>query len=177
MARVSILVGTIFEMIGLAIALTFLFVALHVQNLLLAFFLCLISMAMLVFFPHCLAHYIVGRLVGVRFEYYRIGRSGIAKLNIPVVSSAANKLPVLTLKANRASLARLNSTRIWAMFSAGALASMILPYVAIAESVGRLPLFLTEFLILVATLNLLFDLFYSPRSGDLSRARSFSKPN
>src|SRR5207302_10219232 len=39
------------------------------------------------FFSHDLAHHIVGRIVGVAFRYYFLGRSSITKQNLPIVSN------------------------------------------------------------------------------------------
>ena len=177
LTRLPVLLGNIIELAGLIIALSILLLAPVLRNVLLDFLLYLIALSFLIFFPHCLAHYVVGRLGGIRFDYYRLGKSGIAKLKLPFVSLLGSKLPVLTLKVNRRSLHSATRSRASAMFSAGAAASMVLPFLAAAASIGQLPLALTIILFLIAAGNLLFDLYYSPRAGDLARARSFNGPS
>jgi hypothetical protein len=61
------------------------------------------------------------------------------------------------------------------MFASGAVASMILPFVPAILSFGRLPLSLSVLLLLISVGNLVFDLFYSPKAGDISRAKSASR--
>jgi len=173
MVRLPILLGNLIEMIGLIVALTLLLLAPELHNSLHAFFLYLIALGLLVFFPHCLAHYVVGRLTGIKFEYYRLGKSGVAKLKLPAVSFLGSKLPVLALKVDRSSIHQANRIGISAMFSAGALVSMAFPFLAVAASIGNLPLPLSIILMLLAASNLVFDLYYSPRTGDLARATSF----
>jgi hypothetical protein len=176
MVRIPVLLGNAIEVAGLAAALSLLLLAPSLQNILLAFLLYLIALSFLIFFPHCLAHYVVGRLAGIRFDYYRLGRSGLANLNLPLLSSLGSKLPVLTLKVDRGSLHSVNRWRVSAMFSAGAVASMVLPFLAAIASIGHLPWTLSLILISIGAANLLFDLYYSPRAGDLARARSFQGP-
>jgi hypothetical protein len=173
LVRLSILLGNAMEVAGLIVALILLWLAPTLRNPLLAFLLYVIALVFLVFFPHCLAHYAVGRLMAIQFDYYRSGKSGIAKLKLPVVSSLGSKLPVLTLKVDRSSLHSADRLRAAAMFSAGAVASMVFPFIAAASSIGHLPLILSITLALIAAANLLFDLYYSPKAGDLARARAF----
>jgi hypothetical protein len=55
------------------------------------------------------------------------------------------------------------------MFASGATASMLLPFIVFAVSVGRLPAILAGVLLVLSVANLVFDLYYSPKAGDLSR--------
>ena len=175
LTRFPVLLGNVIEVVGIIAALSFLLLAPLLRNVLLGFLLYLIALSFLIFFPHCLAHYVVGRLTGIRFDYYCLGKSGIGKLKLPFVRPVGGKLPVLTLKVNRGSIHSGSRLRASAMFSAGAAASMVLPFLAAAASIGQLPLTLSLILILIAAGNLLFDLYYSPRAGDLARARSFKE--
>ena len=56
------------------------------------------------FFSHDLAHHVIGRIVGVGFRYYFLGRSSITKLNLPIVSNVLRMFPVLGLKIDKSSL-------------------------------------------------------------------------
>jgi hypothetical protein len=160
-------------LVGLTVTLSLVFLAPALGNVLFTSLMYLVALGFPVFFPHCLAHYLVGRLTGVRFDYYSVGKSGVAKLRLPFVSVLGRMLPVLTLKVNRSSLRSVNRERVSAMFKAGAVASMLLPFVAACASIHHLPSTLSLTLVLVATANLLFDLYYSPKAGDFARAKSF----
>jgi|SRR6266567_2245767 len=56
------------------------------------------------FFSHDLAHHITGRLVGIKFRYYYLGKSAIRKLNLPIIPQLMNRIPVLVLKVDHESL-------------------------------------------------------------------------
>ena len=58
------------------------------------------------------------------------------------------------------------------MFKAGAVASMLLPFLAACASFGHLTSVLSVVLVLIVAANLSFDLYYSPKAGDFARAKS-----
>src|SRR5207245_9124088 len=60
------------------------------------------------FFSHDLPHHIVGRIVGVGFRYYFLGRPTITTLHLPIVSNLLHVVPVLGLKIDKS---RLRSIR------------------------------------------------------------------
>ncbi len=124
------------------------------------------------FFPHGMAHYVVGRLVGIRFQYYYMSRSSVYKLKLPLARAIASRSLVLTLKVDPDSLQSASPGGRAVMFSSGAVASMILPFYAALMSVRHLPMNLSAILLLLSAANLVFDLYYSPKAGDISRARS-----
>jgi hypothetical protein len=144
-------------------------VAPDVNGALVRFLFYLISWLCLLFFPHCLAHFIVGRLAGVRFSHYVIGKSSITKLRLPVISAVAVIFPLLKLRIDRRSLRSVNDGARAATFASGAVASMILPFLVPVVSFGRLPVAWSLGLILLSLANVCFDLYYSPKAGDLSR--------
>ncbi len=63
------------------------------------------------FFSHDLTHHVVGTLVGVRFQYYFLGRSAITRLKLPLISRLMGYVPVLVLK-NRQSLTAQGLSRV-----------------------------------------------------------------
>ncbi len=119
------------------------------------------------FFPHTLAHYITGTVLGIRFRYYFVGKSSLRKISGPL-SLIADRVPVLGIKVDRMSLSRVSPTSRLIMFSSGAIASSILPYIPsitlyyVDELWGTLLLFL-------ATLNTVFTIYFSPKVGDIRR--------
>jgi hypothetical protein len=122
------------------------------------------------FFSHDLAHHIVGRVVGVRFRYYFLGRSAITKLSLPIVSNLLRVVPVLGLKVERSSLKSVSANRARAMYASGALFSMFLPWVVIPAGFA-VGLLVGILLALLTVANDVFTLYFSPRVGDLHHAR------
>jgi hypothetical protein len=100
------------------------------------------------------------------------GKSGIAKIRMPLISAIASKVPLLTVNVDRTSLRSASRGGRAVMFASGAATSMVLPFFAAAASFGRLPMSLTVFLIILSAANLAFDLYYSPKAGDISRIRT-----
>jgi len=169
--RVPTGVGNAVEVLGVLLAFYLLLSTAYAPSTPLRFLLYLISMGCFVFFPHGLAHYITGRLVGVRFKYYFLAKSSVSKLKLPLFSTLANQFPVLALKVDPESLRSASSGRKAAMFASGAAASMVLPFIAPVASMGRVSVLVSGLLFLVAAANAAFDLYYSPKAGDISRAR------
>lgn len=177
MSRITIplALGTVIELFGIASAAVLLVAAPAVTSPLLAFIAYFLALVCLVFFPHCLAHYAVGRLAGIRFDYYYLTKSGVRKLRIPLAGRIGQKIPVLALKVDPFSLRSVSRDRRVAMFSAGAIASMVLPFISVAASFEYLPTSFTLILFLFALANFAFDLYYSPKAGDLAKAKSASR--
>jgi hypothetical protein len=169
------MLGNTVEILGIAFALYLILIAPDFPGVLLRFLIYVVAWGCLVFFPHCLTHFIVGRVVGVRFRYYFLGNSAVTKLKLRFLSTIASRLPVLTLKVDQVSLRSVSRGGRVAMFASGAAASMILPFLAAVASLHRVPLMLSLILLLLSAGNITFDLYYSPKAGDISRARFTAK--
>ena len=122
------------------------------------------------FFSHDLAHCVVGRIVGVGFRYYFLGRSAITKLSLPIASNLLRMVPVLGLKIDKSSLKSVSPNKARAMYASGAISSMFLPWLVIPTGflVG-LPVGILLTILTIA--NVVFTLYFSPRVGDLHHAR------
>ena len=168
--RLSLAQGASLCVFGLLVGLALLIEAPRVKLFPLNALFVLVSWFSLWFFSHDLAHHIVGRIGGVGFRYYFLGRSAIAKLDLPIASNLLKFVPVLGLKIDKSSLDSISPNRVRAMYSSGALFSMFLPWVVIPAgfSVG-LPVGILLTLLTVA--NDIFTLYFSPRVGDLHHAR------
>jgi hypothetical protein len=173
--RIPVAVGNLVEVAGILFGLYLIVIVPEVTFVPLKLILYLVAWVCLLFFPHSLTHFVVGRLVGVRFRYYSFGKSSVYKLRIPFLSVIASRSPVLTLKVDRGSLQLVSRSGRIAMFSSGAVASMVFPFFAAFASFRDLPMVLSIFLLLLSTANLLFDSYFSPKAGDISRAISASK--
>ena len=98
-----------------------------------------------------------------------LGKSSITKLRLPVISAVSSMIPLLTLKIDGGSLRSVSPGARAVMFASGAVVSMILPFLAVVVSIGRLPVIWSAGLFLISVANVCLDLYYSPRAGDLSR--------
>jgi len=170
--RIPLAFGSLIGLLGTCIAFLLIYYAAAIQHQGIKFLLYLSSISCLIFFPHSLAHFIVGSSVGVRFKYYRVGRSSISKLALPI---RLPSIPVLTLIIDHSSLNSVSWIGKAAMYASGAVVSMALPLIVAVYTFNRLSVSLWLILLVVVIANLLFDLYYSPKSGDISRLRCQTK--
>ena len=173
--RIPTMVGNLVEVAGILFAVYLILIVPEVTSLLLKLTMYLVAWVCFLFFPHSLTHYLVGMLVGVRFRYYSFGKSSVYKLGIPFLSMIASKSPVFTLRVDRGSLQLVSRGGRIAMFSSAAVASMVFPFFVAFASFRDLPMVFSVFLILLSAANLLFDSYFSPKAGDISRAISSGK--
>jgi len=123
------------------------------------------------FFIHDLMHHAVGKMFGIRFQYYFLGRSAIRKLNLPLVSSLMRRVPVFVLKVDRSSLSGASPRKRRWMYASGAVASMGLPWIIVPSSFSLGPYWVGVFFVMLVLGNTLFTLYFSPKTGDLYRAK------
>jgi len=168
--KLSLAQGAGVSILGLAAGLVSLFLATLDISLLARMILLFCAWFALWFFSHDLVHHVTGTLVGIRFQYYYLGRSAIRKLKLPIIPQVMNRVPVPVLKIDPESMkhATVRSKRI--MYRSGAIVSMILPWLIIPESFALGPIIGLLFLALVLG-NDLFTLYFSPKTGDFYRAR------
>ncbi len=168
--RLSSPQGASLSILGLGLGLVAWQLAANEYPLPLRILLLLFAWFALWFFSHDLAHHVVGTLGGIRFRYYFLGRSAIGKLKLPLLPRLMNSIPVLVLKIDPKSMAQASArARKW-MHASGAIVSMSLPWLIIPEGFA---LGLKWGLVFVALVlgNDIFTLYFSPRTGDLFRAR------
>ena len=80
-------------------------------------------------------------------------------------------IPVLVLKINKDSLPKVSvADRRW-MHASGVIASLVLPLLILPNSYSLGPLWVGLLFILLVVSNTLFILYFSPKSGDLFRAK------
>jgi len=125
----------------------------------------LVSWFLMLYFTHCLSHYIVGRMLGVQFSHYFLSRSMLAKAKIPVVSRLFSARIFLTLKIKN----RAGRKAMFAMFISGALASMFTPLVIvlIAFSFDKHSAMI---LLLLSLFNICFTGYFSYKYGCIRKA-------
>jgi hypothetical protein len=121
---------------------------------------------------HCPAHYFMGVLLGIKFRKISMSRSTLARSLPPRLGPLLRLFVVPTLSTDRASMLLVSPARASAMYASGTVASVASAFlVAAAVTVSEPPA--TIALAWVFALGyFLFDALFSPRSGDLRRARN-----
>ena len=120
---------------------------------------------------HCPAHYLVGAALGIRFRGMRIGRTTLARVLPGRLGGIARLVPVLSLSTQRDSLVNVSKRRAAAMYASGTVASVSSAIAIAIVATSAEPLAYEALAWAVAVGYLLFDTLFSPRSGDLMRAR------
>lgn len=129
-----------------------------------------IVVLLLVLFPLSNA-FCCGKILGVHFLFYFVGRSSFLKLNLPVVSSLAKRVPILGIKVDNVSLQRVAPRKRAIMFASGAVASMISPLICVAYAILYLPAWIGVFISVLTLVNITLTLFFSSKVGDFWRAK------
>ncbi len=123
---------------------------------------------MLIYFPHCLSHYVVGRLLGIRFRYYYLSRSMLSKAGIPFISKVTSVKAFLTLRLD----CKPRGVRGFLMYISGPLASMSFPAITVFTSTG-----IVRYVLAVMTIgNAMFSGYYSYKYGCIRKAINALKP-
>jgi len=173
--KIPLALGLIIGVLGTLVGFYLVFLARQVAQTFWSFALYVVAWGCLIFFPHDLTHFVTGRLVGVRFQYYLIGKSPLSKLKVPVLSGAASRLPVLVIKVDPSSLRGASPGRRAVTFASGAIASMVLPFFPAVASFGHIDPVATTVLFALSISNAVLDAYLSPKVGDLHRAKPTSE--
>jgi hypothetical protein len=105
---------------------------------------------------HCLAHWVVGRLVGMRFSSYFVA-------GVP---------PRPGLKTDYATYLRVDASGRAIMHAAGAIATKLSPFVALLFWPGtRAPWWAAAALVTLGVLQIVTDVLFSVRSSDWKKVR------
>jgi hypothetical protein len=121
---------------------------------------------------HCPAHYIVGRVVGIRFRKIRFGQTTLARVLPARFAGLARLVPILTLSTDKASLAQTSKGSAAAMYASGTVASVSAAFVIAGVATATEAFLPAAVAWLVAIGYLMFDVVFSPRSGDIMKARA-----
>ncbi|MDG6918132.1 MAG: hypothetical protein JRN62_01635 [Nitrososphaerota archaeon] len=120
---------------------------------------------------HCPAHYLLGNFAGIRFGEIRFRRTSLARAFPTKARRFVGLLPTLSLSTEKPSMAQASRRGIAAMYAAGAVASMgSALLIAVAATLAEpVPYSVPAWAIALG--YLLFDILFSPRSGDLMRSK------
>src|SRR5438445_6128749 len=168
--RLSVAEGSSLCTVGVLVGLALLIVVPHIRSIPVDVLFLLAAWFCLWFFSHDLAHHVVGRIVGVGFRYYFLGRSSITKLSLPIVSNLLRMFPVLGLKIDKSSLKSASPNKARAMYASGVISSMFLPWIVIPTgfSVG---LTIGILFTILSILYVVFTLYICLRVCDLHHFR------
>jgi hypothetical protein len=121
---------------------------------------------------HCPAHYIVGWVVGIRFRRIRLGRTTLARVLPARYAGLARLIPILTLSTDKVSLAKASKGRAATMYAAGTVASVSSAFIIAGVATTTEAFLPAAIAWLVAIGYLMFDVVFSPKSGDIMKARA-----
>jgi hypothetical protein len=120
---------------------------------------------------HCPAHYLVGGVVGIRFTEMKVGRTTLSRAIPSPLARFSRLLAVPTLVVDRQSLVSVPPRRRAAMYASGTVASVASAFVVAALATPSVPILTSAVAWVVAIGYLAFDAVFSPRTGDLGRAK------
>lgn len=131
--RLSILVGNIVQIAGIAAAFAALVLARSNSKLpILAAGMMIASWLLVYFFCHGIAHWAVGSLVGIRFAFYTIGGTGNPEGYPAGMRWVFEHLPFFGVQTVKASMQKATKTAKAIMWSAGVTSSAVLPTLSTA---------------------------------------------
>jgi hypothetical protein len=126
-ARLSILAGNIIQITGLAAAVVALALARSLHFKAAAIEAMISAWLLLYFFCHGIAHWAVGRLLGIRFAFYSVGGTGNPAGYPAPLRWWFEHLPFFGVQTEKASMQKASPTAKAIMWSAGVTSSAIVP--------------------------------------------------
>ena len=170
--RLSIFAGNALQLTGIAAASLFLAAARTAQSKPEAALAMIAAWVLLYFFCHGIAHWAVGRLVGIRFAFYTIGGTGNPEAYPPGLRWVFEHLPFFGVQTEKASMMAANPMAKAVMWSAGVTSSAVVPTLsaicARQAGVAGSKAFLI-FAVVWALATLASN--WTSRTGDYSKAR------
>ena len=125
--RLSIATGNTIQIAGLAAAAAALVLARSAPLKLLAIAAVLLAWLLLYFFCHGIAHWAVGRLLGIRFAFYTVGGTGNPEGYPAGLRWVFEHLPFFGVQTEKASMAKASPMAKAIMWSAGVTSSAVVP--------------------------------------------------
>lgn len=170
--RLSILAGNTLQILGIAAAYLALAAALSATSKTTAILAMIAAWALLYFFCHGIAHWLTGRLVGIRFAFYTIGGTGNPEAYPGVLRWVFEHLPFFGVQTEKASMLAASPTAKAIMWSAGVTSSAVVPTLAAVCAwrggvPGSKPFLIFAAIWAIATLAS----NWTSRTGDFSKAR------
>ena len=125
--RLSIVAGNTLQIAGLAAACVALALARSAQSKPAAIIAIIAAWLLLYFFCHGIAHWAVGRILGIRFAFYTVGGTGNPE-GYPVgMRWVFEHLPFFGVQTDKASMQKASPMAKAIMWSAGVTSSAVVP--------------------------------------------------
>jgi hypothetical protein len=126
-ARLSIVAGNAIQIAGLATACAALALAKSSHSKPAAIIAMLSAWTLLYFFCHGIAHWAVGRILGIRFAFYTVGGTGNPEGYPAGMRWVFEHLPLFGVQTDKASMQKASPTAKAIMWSAGVTSSAVVP--------------------------------------------------
>lgn len=123
------------------------------------------------FLVHCPSHYLVGLATGIGFRDMRLGRTALSKVLPEGLSRVARFVPIITLVTDKETVARAPNVGAAAMYVSGTVASVASAVIFAIVATALWSPIVAAIAWAVSIIYIIFDAYFSPKSGDLSRAR------
>jgi hypothetical protein len=171
-ARLSIALGNLLQAGGILAAAWATWTARSTRSPAMAVTAMLLAWVLLYFSSHAIAHWLVGRLVGIRFLFYTVGGTGNPEGWPPGLRWVFEHLPFFGVQTEKLSMQTVSPRARALMWSAGVTSSAIVPTLsALYAWRSRIPgsgwFFLFALIWAVGTLAS----NWTSRTGDYSKAR------
>jgi len=170
--RISIVTGNVIQVAGIVGACVSLIAARTAPRSPLAAASMLAAWLLLYFFAHGIAHWFVGRLLGIRFRFYTVGGTGNPEGYPPGLRWFFEHLPFFGVQTEKASMESASGAARALMWSAGVSSSAIVPTLSALVAWRWQVLGSGPFLVFAVVWGLAtLASNWTSRSGDFAKAR------
>src|SRR5271157_4927910 len=135
--RLSILAGNAVQIAGLVAACLALAAARSAHSTAMAVVAMVVGWVLLYFCCHAIAHWVVGRMLGIRFAYYTVGGTGNPEGWPAGLRWLFEHLPFLGVQTEKASMQRASPMARAIMWSAGVTSSAVVPTLGVLWACTR----------------------------------------
>jgi hypothetical protein len=172
LGRLSIVAGNVLQLAGIAVACLALVAARSAHSKAAATTAMIMAWVLLYFFGHGIAHWAVGRLLGIRFAFYTVGGTGNPEAYPVVLRWVFEHLPFFGVQTDKASMQKASPMAKAIMWSAGVTSSAVVPTLGAlcawrSGIPGSKPFLIFAVIWAIATLAS----NWTSRTGDYSKAR------
>jgi hypothetical protein len=126
-ARISIAVGNALQIGGILVACFALSASRSAHSTAIAVITMVLAWILLYFSSHAIAHWLVGRVVGIRFLFYTVGGTANPEGWPPGLRWVFERLPFLGVQTEKLSMQKVSPAARALMWSAGVTSSAIIP--------------------------------------------------
>jgi hypothetical protein len=170
--RVSIVAGNVVQIVGILAAGLAVAAARTAESKPMAILAMIAAWVLLYFFCHGIAHWAMGRLLGIRFAFYTIGGTGNPEGYPPGLRWMFEHLPFFGVQTEKASMQTASPVAKAIMWSAGVTSSVFVPTLA-ALCAWRAGVPASKPFLIFAAIWAIATLAsnWTSRTGDYSKAR------